>query len=37
MIVSYSKGKQMRASTDGGATFAEPATVSTGPDGATTG
>ena len=33
MIVSYGKGKQMRASTDGGATFAEPATVSTGPGG----
>jgi hypothetical protein len=33
MIVSYAKGKQMRYSTDGGASFAEPASVSTGPGG----
>ena len=33
MAVSYRKGRQIRVSSDGGATFAEPATVSTGPGG----
>ena len=33
MIVSYGKGQQLKVSTDGGASFAEPENVSTGPGG----